>query len=497
MKFTRPEDEQEKSQTSSASRRRFLKGVATATAVGALGANPVNAANSVPNVKVESWCESIFLRNRSDVHTVEVSVSGSNGFSDTITLVPDERYTFQRLEVADYTLDAQTADGSAATVNGSDSQTVSISACNADSVPDLTTELSCRELAFGNGAEATSPPYMGGRVTVTSDSGYKTILDAAPMGEAEIPALPDGDYTATATADDGSTATIDGSESFSFTIPAPCNENEPFNPHIIATVDCGVISLRNVTGDSIDVTVDGPNGYLKAVTVPGGSTTDVTGLTKWYQYTVTATMSDGSTATVNGVPETAIRVPCAGTGGGGGTSEANVDAVSNDCGKISLSNTSTKDDIDVSISGPDEYSNTVSLAAGQSQDVTSLVGGDYTLTAQTTDSSAATVNGANSVTISVAQCPTPNVSAKTDCDVIRLTNESSSMAVDVTVDGPNGYHTVTNLDADETQDLTGLESGDYTLVAQTVNGTDATVNDQEQETLHVSLCVGGTRVPFS
>lgn len=158
--------------------------------------------------------------------------------------------------------------------------------------------------------------------------------------------------------------------------------------------------------------------------------------------------------------------------------------------EISLSN--ANDTATVDISGPDGYSNTVTLQADEERDINGLAAGEYTLTAQT-DGESAVVNGKSSETVGVLKNPdntadgngTPQVGASSEYGQMTLTNASETTGEEVSISGPNGYSNTVTLDPDQERDLTGLEAGQYTLTAQASDGSAAVVNGHDSHSLSV------------
>lgn len=353
------------------------------------------ASASDPTVEADAICNDgqPVLALENDVEdSSTVTISPDDGGEDTtVTLNADEKQDVE-LEAGTYTITA-TSLGNPMRVNDQDSVTL-----------DLSCGDPAQEPAEGQTVGAETGPCeiglennYGEEVTVFieahQESDTQESMTLPVGGGSDVPADA-GTYTLTAETSDGNTD-VPVNNQDEVTVTVECSgTGEPQT--VLADGGCEEISLENAYGETVEITIDGPDGTNTVTLEHLG---DIGYPTAVGEYTVTAQTTDGDPVPVNeGNQATILVVECP-------TESVNIDARSYDCDTLEVENENKEVEVEVSVY--DESGalfDTITLGPDERQRVDGYAeGATYTLEAEA-DGRSVTVNGADSDEITMEAC---------------------------------------------------------------------------------------------
>jgi uncharacterized protein involved in tellurium resistance len=401
------------------------------------------------DVQVTAECRggegALTLANPNEV-SVEVAVTGPDGFRRTVRLAPGESREFTGLADGDYEVEAFTATAPRERVG----------------VTEPSPSFDCRlaDVAVSRDCEAgdgvitlRNPNAEPVRVTVTGPDGYRETVTLAGGETVHLAdGLPDGRYRLSASA------------------PAPGKVVGVARSAV--TIDCdlapvkvssgcrggdGVVELRNPNDVAVQVDVRRADGFRKSVVVDAGETVRVAGLRDTrYDLSARPLADPGLEASVS---DASVTVEC----------DLQAAAVEATCqggdGALRLRNPNAEP-VRVSVVGPDGFQRTVTLSANGATRLTGLADGDYRVRAATVAGDVRVAVPGSPVEVA---CEFDAVGVETTCrngrGVLALENPNDRR-VEVTVTGPDGFERTVTLAPGGTARLDGLEDGDYRLDAQ-------------------------------
>jgi hypothetical protein len=225
----------------------------------------------------------------SGVSTADVTISGPAGYSHHLTASA----TMTSLTPGTYTIDASDVGNYTAQVTGSPATVAAGSTANVSVIYSPTVQ------ATGN-LQIDINGNSGGQVSITGPSGYFNSLTSSQL----ITGLTPGNYTITAGDVTGYTHSVAGS-------PATVTSGTTADVTVTYTSVTGTLIVKVISGNppSGNLTVSGPDGYFRSITVSSVSLTVPAG-----SYTVTGTPYNSNSITYSPTPPAdTVDVAVAGT----------------------------------------------------------------------------------------------------------------------------------------------------------------------------------------
>jgi len=240
------------------------------------------------------------------------------------------------------------------------------------------------------------------------------------------------------------------------------------------------LSALSVSVACENVTVTNPNDVPVTVTVAGNETrtlgvapgesrqvVDAAG-----DYTLTAATGDDTTVALDNETELAVDVEECPTVG---QSLSVVERADN----FTVSN---PNDVAVTVNASEDGTpvETVDVPANDSETVTALAPGDYTLTATNAQGDPVALNGQQNLTVTIADGEPgarPSLTASVDDGTLTVANTGNASAT-ANLTNDTGLVETLSLPANESATVTDLAAGNYTLTA-TANGTTVPINGND------------------
>ncbi|MFD1513919.1 hypothetical protein [Halomarina rubra] len=250
---------------------------------------------------------------------------------------------------------------------------------------------------------------------------------------------------------------------------------DPVTVESTCTAEGGVLTVTNENDVAVDVTVNGPDEFEQTATLGAGENVSYDALADG-AYTVT-TSDDGvvvgeETLTLDCEEETpdpvAVTYRC--TALGGELTVANDEDVA----------------VAVTVNGPDEFEQVLTVEANSQQSLSDLTDGQYTVTSRTL---AGDLLGQESVTFDCFEDPTPEpVSVTQSCvgaDGLFAIANDNAVAVNVTVTGPEGFDETRTVAPGDDVLFVNLADGAYTVTTSVAGqqvGEEMLTVDCDEET---------------
>jgi hypothetical protein len=412
-------------------------------------------------------CENVTVTNPNNV-PVTVTVTGPNG-TDQVGVAPDE----SRQVVAaagEYTVSAETGDGTAVTV-GEDGETTVVA--TVEECPTVGQSLTVVERA--QNFSVSNPNDVPVTVTGTSASA-PPIDETVPAGETvTLENLTPATYTLTAENPAGEPVELNGRQELTVTI-AP---EEPDRPAVAATatVTNDTLVVENPSDGGLTANLTSEAGDNRSVDVPPSGNATVTDLAPG-NYTLTAVDANGTAALVNGEPSFTFTVapqepePTPELQSLNATVENDTLAVEN------------PNDAAVTVSAVNETGaeRTLPVPANDSATLSGLAPGNWTATAETDGGDAVAIQGNESFAFAVEE-PEPvvepeSLNATVDNQTLSVENPNDVDAT-ITVTNETGGAQTLSVPAGENESLVGLAAGNYTATAETVEGEPLEINEND------------------
>ncbi|WP_232688055.1 CAP domain-containing protein [Halobacterium zhouii] len=140
-----------------------------------------------------------------------------------------------------------------------------------------------------------NPNDLAVTVNATNETGANRTLSVLATSNETLAGLAPGNWTATATAEDGRAVPINGSETYNFTVTAPVTPLES----LAVVVGNETFSVENPNELGVSVTVTNESGTVGTTPVGPGENVTATGLAPG-NYTLNATSEDGRVVPLNG-----------------------------------------------------------------------------------------------------------------------------------------------------------------------------------------------------
>ena len=443
--------------------------------------------------------------------TFEFTVTGPNSYSTTFKLKAGEQKTLTDLHLGTYTV-TETGDASienyqlVTTGSGAD---VTLTSSNKDQSWEVTNDyteilgsLTVKKTVTGAPTSAADKEF---EFTVTGPNNYSETFKLKAGESKTLIDLHLGTYTVTengtgangAAQIEGYTLAVSGEGDVELTTSAVDGTATITNAY---TEILGSLTVKKeVTGAPaseankvFEFTVTGPNSYSETFTLKAGETKTLTDL-KLGTYTVTendtAAQISGYDLVVSGEGDVEL------TAADKDKTATVTNAYSDVKGSLTVKKTVTgapaseaNKTFEFTVTGPNNYSETFTLKAGESKTLTDLVLGTYTVTENGTAANGAAqisgydlaVTGEGNVELTAAEkdktatVTNTYTETKGSLTVKKTVTGAPASAADkefeFTVTGPNNYSETFKLKAGESKTLTDLVLGTYTV---TENGTGA------------------------
>ncbi len=429
-------------------------------------------------------------------------IAGPDGYTDAVTVAAGESVTIADLEPGTYTVTEQSGEieGYTLEVTGEGDYTVGAEEISIEIVNNYTEilkgSLVINKEVVGGGEEAANKTYT---FDVTGPEGYSTTVTVTGNGSAVLTDLTLGEYTITEqnAEIEGCTLEVTGSG----TVTVKGNENAEItvtNTYTETPKGSLVISKEVVGGGSeasektYTFEVTGPNGYSAEVTVIGNGSATLNNLEPGI-YTVSEKDAaiEGYTLEVAGEGETEVIA-----------NENAAVTITNTYEQIVGSLTITKSVVGGGdeaankiytfvITGPNDYSNTVTVIGSGSVTVEGLVPGEYTVTEQNAEIEGyrLTVDGTETATVAADENVDVTITNSYDLIVGSLTitksvvggpEDAASREYTFLVTGPDGYAATVTVTGNDSATLEGLVPGEYTVTEQNaeIEGYSLTVDGE-------------------
>ena len=428
-------------------------------------------------------------------------IAGPDGYTNTVTVAAGESATVTDLEPGTYTVTERNGEieGYTLEVTGEGDYTVGAEEISIEIVNNYTEilkgSLVINKEVVGGGEEAANKTYT---FDVTGPEGYSTTVTVTGNGSAVLTDLTLGEYTITERNAEiegytlevtgSGTVTVEGNENAEITITNTYAET-PKGSLVISKEVVGGGSEASEKTYTFEVT--GPNGYSAEVTVIGNGSATLNNLEPGI-YTVSEKDAaiEGYTLEVTGEGETEVVA-----------NENAAVTVTNTYEQIVGSLTVTKSVVGGGdeaankiytfvITGPNDYSNTVTVIGSGSVTVEGLVPGEYTVTEQNAEIEGyrLTVDGTETATVVADENVDVTITNSYDLIVGSLTvtksvvggpEDAANREYTFLVTGPDGYAATVTVTGNGSATLEGLVPGEYT------------VTEQNAEIEGYSLTVGG------
>ncbi len=429
-------------------------------------------------------------------------IAGPDGYTDAVTVAAGESVTIADLEPGAYTVTEQSGEieGYTLEVTGEGDYTVGAEEISIEIVNNYTEilkgSLVINKEVVGGGEEAANKTYT---FDVTGPEGYSTTVTVTGSGSAVLTDLTPGEYTiteqnaeiegCTLEVTGSGTVTVEGNESAEITVTNTYTET-PKGSLVISKELVGGGSEASEKTYTFEVT--GPNGYSAEVTVIGNGSATLNNLEPGI-YTVSEKDAaiEGYTLEVTGEGETAVIA-----------NENAAVTVTNTYEQIVGSMTITKSVVGGGdeaanktytfvITGPNDYSNTVTVIGSGSVTVEGLVPGEYTVTEQNAEIEGyrLTVDGTETATVVADENVDVTITNSYDLIVGSLTitksvvggpEDAASREYTFLVTGPDGYAETVTVTGNGSATLEGLVPGEYTVTEQNaeIEGYSLTVDGE-------------------
>ena len=439
-------------------------------------------------------------------------VTGPNNYKETVKITGADKATLEGLEpgsytvtedktgaaIANYKLTVSGDDGVAKTVEGGKTTQVKITNTYEKEVGKL--EIT-KELATGAPTAASSKEFT---FTVTGPNNYKETVKITGADKATLEGLEPGSYTVTedktgaaianykltVSGDDGVAKTVEGGKTTQVKI-TNTYEKEVGKLEISKELATGAPSTAS--NKEFSFTVTGPNNYKETVKITGADKTTLENLEPGSytvtedkdgaaiaNYKLTVSGDDGVAKTVEADKTTKVTI-----------TNTYEDNSSSGKGKLEITKSlatgapsaATTKTYSFTVTGPNNYSETVTIKGADKTTLENLEPGSYTVTEDETGAAIEnydlTVSGDNKVAKTVSAGETTKVtitntyednstSGKGKLEISKALatgapSAASTKTYSFTVTGPNNYkQTVTIKGADKTT-LENLEPGSYTV----------------------------------
>ena len=427
---------------------------------------------------------------------VTVNITGPNSYSNTTTTGTGGTYSFTGLCAGTYTVSVATSE-SGYTTPGSDTVVVPFNGSGTGNFPyEPLCQATINGKAFGDTNkdltwESGEPLFSGVTVNITGPNNYTNTTTTGSGGTYSFTGLCAGTYTVSvATSETG--YTTPGSD----TVIVPYNGsgvgNFPYEPLCQATISGEAFGDTNkdLTWESgeplfsgVTVNITGPNNYTNTTTTGTGGTYSFTGLCAG-TYTVSVATSESGYTTPG---SDTVVVPFNGSGTGNFPYEPLCQAtISGEAFGDTNKNGSYDNGeplfsgVTVNITGPNNYSNTITTGTGGTYSFTGLCAGTYTVSVATSETGY-TTPGSDTVVVPYNGSGTGNFPYEPLCqatisgEAFGDTNKNGSYdtgeplfsGVTVKITGPNSYTNTTTTATGGTYSFTGLCAGTYTVSVTT------------------------------
>ena len=439
------------------------------------------------------------------------------GFSQTVFITGEGSATIDNLEPGRYTVtenkDAAKIDNYDLEVTGDEGEAVEVvagkttTAAITNTYKDTSSSKGSLKItkSLGEGApEAANDTEF--KFTITGPDNYSKTVTIKGAGSETIVNLEPGNYTVTedkdgakltnydltVTGDDGKTIEVKAGETAEAKITNTYEDNTSSTKGSLKiTKTLGANAPQAAGSKEYKFTITGPDNYSKPVTIKGAGSATIEGLEPG-KYTVTEDKDDAQInnyeLTVTGDDGKEIEVKA------GETAEAEItntydDNTMSDKGSLKISKTlganapsaASDKSFTFTVTGPDNYSKTVTIKGTGSVTVDELEPGNYTVTEN--EESAAitnyklTVTGDNGKAIEVKAGKTSNAaitntyedSSLPETGSLKITkalgsgapSAANSTEYKFNVTGPDGYSKTITIKGAGSFTITGLTPGDY------------------------------------
>ncbi len=428
--------------------------------------------------------------------TFTFTVTGPDGYNETVTIIGEGEETLNDLVPGEYTITEQDAniDGYTLEVSGDTTATVTAEKVVNATITNTYHKLGSLKIVksvVGGGDEAANKTFT---FTVTGPDGYNETVTIIGEGEEVLENLVPGEYTVT---EDKTSAQING---YTLAVTgegkATVSAEDVANVTIVNTYTQKPGSLKitktlkgevdAAKGKTFSFTITG-EGVTKNVTVEPGKTVEVKDLVPGtYTITETGAEVEGYTLTVTGIDDPV-------TVAADQVTEVNVtNTYTQKPGSLKIVKSvegggeeAANKTFTFTVTGPDEFSKTVTITGNGYAELENLVPGDYTVTEDKTSAQISgytlTVDGEGKATVSaedVANVTIVNTytqklgSLKIVKSVVGGGEEAANKTFTFTVTGTNYSKTVT-ITGNGYAELENLVPGEYTV---TENKTSAQIN---------------------
>ena len=434
-------------------------------------------------------------------------IAGPDGYTDAVTAAAGESVTVADLEPGTYTVTEQSGEieGYTLEVTGEGDYTVGAEELGIEIVNNYTKilkgSLVINKEVVGGGEEAANKTYT---FDVTGPEGYSTTVTVTGSGSAVLTDLTLGEYTVTEQNAEiegctlevtgSGTVTVEGNENAEITVTNTYTET-PKGSLVISKEVVGGGSEASEKTYTFEVT--GPNGYSAEVTVIGNGSATLNSLEPGI-YTVSEKDAaiEGYTLEVAGEGETEVIA-----------NENAAVTITNTYEQIVGSMTITKSVVGGGdeaankiytfvITGPNDYSNTVTVIGSGSVTVEGLVPGEYTVTEQNAEIEGyrLTVDGTETATVVADENVDVTITNSYDLIVGSLTitksvvggpEDAANREYTFLVTGPDGYAATVTVTGNGSATLEGLVPGEYTVTEQNaeIEGYSLTVDGEAAVTV--------------
>jgi hypothetical protein len=294
-------------------------------------------------------------------------------------------------------------------------------------------------------------------VNIADVPGLATGITVSGGANQSTAPLVAGNYTARATSLDGQPVPINDNETFAFAISEP---EVPF-ASVTATVENRSLNVTNPNNRPVVVNVTNDTDIATNITVSSGESQRTAPLTAG-NYTASAASLDGESVPINDNETFAFSVDLL-------TLNATVE-------NRSLNVTNPNDrPVVVNVTNDTGLVTGITVSGGANQSTAPLVAGNYTARATSLNGQPVSINDNETFPFTV-ELLTLNVTVENETIDIENPN---GVAVTVSVTNDTGPVTTVEVAARDTETLSGLAPGSYTLTA-TADNLIGTLNDEEQ-----------------
>ncbi|MFB6164954.1 MAG: beta strand repeat-containing protein [Haloarculaceae archaeon] len=407
------------------------------------------------NVSVDNGTVSIANPNEM---AVTATVANDTGVVENAS-VPAGGTESVDLSPGNYTLTATAPDHNV-TLNGQTELSISLAGAGA--------QPGSLDATVDNGTlTVQNPTDVDAAAQLTNESGGTQTIDV-PAGEsATAENLSAGNYTLSAQTADGAPLQVNGKETYEFGV-APAPAAPPID--VNATVANGTVTMTNPSETAVTATVRNATGVVENVSVPAGDAGEVALAPG--SYTVNASAPDRN-VTVNGQSTFAFTIAGPNLTSLNGTV---------DNGTVTLTNPTDRP-VSVTLANESGTIQTAPIDAGGTLNRTGLAPGNYTVNASA-DGTTVPINGRATWNVTIEGPSVRSLNVTTNATAAFVENPNDR-PIDVTFTAEIGEQQPVTVGSGENLTVP-LPAGNYTVAAETADGTPVPVNGQPELSIEIS-----------